>query len=70
MIQRKMTDNKKAKRLYSRKEAAEFLGISLSTLIRLIKRGVIPTVKIGARRLIDRQDLDRYVEMNKEVFKE
>jgi len=69
MIQTKMTENKKTKRLYSRKEAAEFLGISLSTLIRLIRRGVIPTVKIGSRRLIDREDLDRYVEMNKEVFK-
>ena len=55
--------------MLSRKEAAEYLGISFSTLIRHINKGLIPIVKVGARTLIDIRDLDELIEVNKATKK-
>jgi len=46
------------KRLLSYKEASEYMGISVSNLKRLAKAGVLPTIKIGKRRLFDLKDID------------
>ena len=41
--------------------AAEVVGISRSTMYRLMNDGSIRSVHIGRRRLIERAELDRFV---------
>ena len=38
-------------------EAGRFLGVSKSTVWRLIRRGALPSVRRGGRRLISRRSL-------------
>jgi excisionase family DNA binding protein len=40
-------------------DAASALSISKHTVIKWVKSGVIPSVKIGSRRLISSEDLKR-----------
>ena len=54
-----------AKRLYSLKEAAEYLGRSDWSVRRLIWDGVLPSVAIKGRVHIDVYDLDDLVERSK-----
>lgn len=49
-------------RLLSQQEAAAYLGISYWTLRDLTFRGEVPHVKIGRRILVDRLDLDTYLD--------
>lgn len=46
-------------RLYSLHQAEAALGVSRSTLYRLMERGQLRTVKIGDRRLIPLVELER-----------
>jgi excisionase family DNA binding protein len=50
------------KKLYSAREAAERLGISLTHLYRMSKSGEIGSVRAGVRRLYRPEDLDRRVQ--------
>jgi len=52
-------------RLLSQQEAATYLGISYWTLRDLTFRGEVPHVKIGRRILVDRLDLDAYLDRAK-----
>ena len=45
------------KELISVSSAGEELGVSLSTMWRMIRRGELQTVRIGGRRLVRRSDL-------------
>ena len=54
--------NAPAPRLLSLQEAAAYLGISYWTLRDLTFRGEVPHVKIGRRILVDRLDLDTYLD--------
>jgi excisionase family DNA binding protein len=46
------------KLLYSKTEAAEILGgLSLMSVNRYLKRGLLPSVRLGGRRLIPREGL-------------
>ena len=54
--------NAPAPRLLSQQEAAAYLGISYWTLRDLTFRGEVPHVKIGRRILVDRLDLDAYLD--------
>ncbi|MBK9949650.1 MAG: helix-turn-helix domain-containing protein [Nitrospira sp.] len=51
-----------APRLLSQRESAMYLGISYWTLRDLTFRGEIPHVKIRRRILVDRLDLDAYLD--------
>ena len=53
------------KRLYSVKEAAIYLGLSAWSIRGLIWNGQLSTVRMGRRVLLDIQDLDRWIEVNK-----
>jgi excisionase family DNA binding protein len=55
------------KRLYSLKEAAVYMGISVWSLRRLIWNGLLPSVQgqRWRRVLVDVMDMDRYIEQNK-----
>ena len=57
--------NTPAPRLLSQQDAAGYLGISYWTLRDLVFRREIPCVKIGRRILVDRLDLDAYLEQSK-----
>ncbi len=51
-----------APNLLSRDVVAQALGISTCTLWRLVKRGDLPAIRVGPRRLlIDARDLDAYI---------
>jgi hypothetical protein len=60
-----------AQRLYTREQAAHYLGTNIATIDRLRASGQLPTMPMkgrGIKRdkpLIDIRDLDRYVEENK-----
>jgi excisionase family DNA binding protein len=46
---------------YSKKEMAERLGVGYMTVHRLTKNGSIRTVRAGARVLIPRSELERFL---------
>jgi excisionase family DNA binding protein len=43
---------------FSAEEAAAVLGVSLTTMLRWQKRGLVPTSRIGRRRFVSRRALD------------
>jgi excisionase family DNA binding protein len=50
------------------KEAADYLGISLTTLRRVINNGEIVTVRIGIRGVrIEESELQRYIEQRRQL---
>jgi excisionase family DNA binding protein len=51
--------------LLSLKEGSAYLGISPWTLRDLVFRGDLPCVRINRRMLVDRQDLDHYLDRAK-----
>ncbi len=63
-----------AKRLYTVKEAAIYLGKSVWAMRQLVYAGKIKVVKDGDKSkpgkliFIDRLDLDGYIESHKEVY--
>lgn len=57
--------NQLTPRLLSQHEGAAYLGISYWMLRDLIFRGTVPHVKIGRRILVDRCDLDAYLDRAK-----
>ena len=50
-----------AKTIYSLDEAAEYLGIGMTMLFELKKRGEIRTFRLGRRTLVHADDLDAFV---------
>jgi excisionase family DNA binding protein len=53
------------RRLLSQRDAATYLGISYWTIRDLVFRRELPFVKIGRRILVDRVDLDAYLDRSK-----
>ena len=58
-----------ARLLVDRIEAARLLGVCGNTVSNLIARGELPSLKSGARRLIDVHDINRFIDSRKEVSK-
>jgi excisionase family DNA binding protein len=54
-------------RLLSLRDAATYLSISYWTLRDLVWCGDLPSVRVGRRILIDHEDLNRFIERNKQV---
>jgi len=48
--------------LISMSEAARMLGVSVYTIRRLVSRGEVVAVNVGARRLVQATEIDRIVE--------
>ncbi len=53
------------KRLYTVKEAARYLGLSVWGVRELYYHGKIAAVRNGRHMLLDRTDLDQWIERNK-----
>lgn len=51
--------------LVDRLEAARLLGVCGNTVGNLIARGELPSLRIGSRRLIDLDDLRRFIAARK-----
>jgi excisionase family DNA binding protein len=49
------------KRLYSTEEAAQYLSLSSAQVYRLTVSGKLKSLREGRRRLIDRDELDRWI---------
>jgi excisionase family DNA binding protein len=52
--------------LLSRRQAAQRLGIGISTMETIMRRRDIATVKVGGRRLIAVDDLVAYIAANRQ----
>jgi excisionase family DNA binding protein len=48
--------------VFSRAETAQYLGVSLNTINRLIAEGILPTFHLGTRHLIRRADAEALVD--------
>lgn len=59
--------NDRASRLVDMNSAADYLGVHRSSIRRMIEDGRLPFVPVGSRRMLDRRDLDAYIEQNKAV---
>jgi excisionase family DNA binding protein len=53
-------------RLLTADQGAVYLGRSRAELRKLVEAGRIPTVRADSRVLLDRLDLDRWIEQQKE----
>jgi excisionase family DNA binding protein len=45
--------------LYSRRDAARVLSLSVRSIDKLISKGQLSTVQVGTRRLLPRSELER-----------
>jgi excisionase family DNA binding protein len=52
-------------RLLSVRDAATYLGAHLWAIRQMVRNRELPYVQIGRKHLIDRLDLDGYIERNK-----
>lgn len=57
-----------SKRLFSLKEAAQYLGRGLYGVRELIWAGRLPVVRDGRKMFLDREDLDRYIDSLKAFY--
>lgn len=55
----------KEPKFYSRKETAQLLHVTLPTLSRLTKDGLITAKKVGSRILYEAEDIDKAVQENR-----
>ncbi|UTN91795.1 helix-turn-helix DNA binding domain protein [Gordonia Phage Sampson] len=56
-------------RLLRQGQAAEYIGVGISTIQRMIASGALPTVQLTPKGwpMIDRHDLDAYIENRKQA---
>jgi len=54
------------KRVFGRKEAASYLGVSPSMLDKLVAQGILPRIKLGRRVIFKVEDLEGLLEMHRE----
>lgn len=52
------------KRLYTDREAADYLGFSRATIWNLMKDGSLKSIKLGNSRRIEVAELDRFIDEN------
>lgn len=62
----KLDTGRPVKRLLTAKEAAEYIGRSTGAVQHLIARQELPTVRNGRRVHVDIEDLEKWIERNKE----
>ena len=58
------------KRVYSIKEAGVYLGRSEWVIAHMIRTGRLPFIPDGKRKLLDVQDLDKWIEGDKVIMNE
>ena len=63
----KCNQKTKEKRLYTVREAANYLSHTIWGMRNLIWAGTLPVVQYGRKQWIDINDLDSFIEKNKKV---
>ena len=53
--------------VYSIQEAAELLGISKSYAYELVRRGTIPSLELGKKRVIPKEKFKNWINGEKEL---
>lgn len=66
--QRRKNPTGPVKRLYSIPEAAFYLGRTVDALREMVWSGKLPAIRDGRRVLLDRQDMDAWIETSKTRF--
>ena len=56
-----------AARLFDVSAAAQYLSVTEHSIRHQIKKGQLPVVRRGSRVFVDRRDLDRQIDQNKET---
>ncbi len=56
------------KRLFSLKEASVYMSMTLWGVRQLVWKGQIPCIKAGHKILVDRLDLDAFIEKHKAIY--
>ncbi|RMH14449.1 MAG: DNA-binding protein [Gammaproteobacteria bacterium] len=56
-------------RLMSRKEVAEYLGVTPITVWRWMAAGYLPYIQIGKTKMYDRKKIERFLEEQSSVEK-
>lgn len=59
------TTDLRKQRLLSPEEAAEYIHVSRARVYELLKEGEIPVVKSGRSTLIDKNDLESWIQSHK-----
>lgn len=54
--------------LLTQADLAEYLNVSRWTVARMISRGDLPAVRVGDRRRFRREDVDAFLERNREAI--
>lgn len=54
-------------KLMTLEEVADYLRLSKDTIYRMAHAGTIPASKVGTQWRFRREDVDRWIEMNKNV---
>ena len=57
-------NKKKPRENMNKKEAADYLRITVTTIDRRVKEGKIKACKLGGRVVFEKQELDRYRDSN------
>ena len=65
-IAERIGDTRRLKRLFTRQEAAEYLGRSVRGLDGLVAKGAVASVRGDSRPMFDVRDLDAWIQKNKE----
>lgn len=60
-----LLDQRIAPRLMTVRQAAQYLGRTEKGTYHLVASGALPSVRSDARLMLDRQDLDKWIEANK-----
>lgn len=55
-------------RLLTVQDAAKYLGATVWAVRRLFLRGEVPTIKIGKRHNVAREDLDRLIDLKRQLY--
>lgn len=50
-------------------EVAEMLNITKNTVYEMIKRGELPSYKVGRKIRIDKSDVENYINSQKYIYK-
>lgn len=50
-------------------DAGKYIGVSRKTIHELIRHGDLPSIKLGSRRLIRREELDRFLAERERITK-
>ncbi len=61
------TDGKSAVRLLSVADVACYLGLSAWTIRQMIHTGQLPHIRVGRRILLDRRDVNKWIEQKQDL---